>query len=209
MYRFAYWLDYNGYTPETRFEFVSMIEESVPAVSPSKKEIPALNTIKEIDRALNFKAQRNKWRTTEEGVTSAEQEFNRLCNELKDKVNDSNGESENFDIDFSREGQNQCKVSAMGISSLIVWNCEWPDTLDGSLLRVRLDKTKFDIEGVQSFLEEQAGFREHELDIDLDKDLKVEWKRREDNYPFAMDELVSNLITELVKEIHTRIIRGK
>jgi hypothetical protein len=209
MYRFAYWLDYNGYTPETRFEFVSMIEESVPAVSPSKKEIPALKTIKEIDRALNFKAQRNKWRTTEEGVTSAEQEFNRLCNELKDKVNDSNGESETFDIDFSREGQNQCKVFAMGISSFIVWNCECTDTLDGSLLTVKFDKTKFDIEGVQSFLEEQAGFREHELDIDLDKDLKVMWRRREDNNTFVTDELVSNLITELAKEIHNRITRDK
>lgn len=209
MYRFAYWLDYTDYTPEIRFEFVSMIEEAISEAPPPKDEIPNLQVIKEIDRVMNFKAQRNRWRTTEQGVISAQQEFERLCKDLENKVKKSNGGSETFNIDFSREGQNHCRVSCVGVSLSIAWSCERPDTLDGSFLTLRGDKTRFDVEGVQSFTEQQDRFYNRELDIDMNRDLKVVWKARENNHPFAADELASSLLTELITAIHNRVAYGK
>jgi hypothetical protein len=209
MYRFAYWLDYNDYVPEIHFEFVSLTEEPFSEAPVPKNEIPALQTIKAIDRELDFKVQRNKWRTTKDGVISAQKEFENLCNELESKVNKSNSEAETFNINFSREGQNQCMISGIGFILYITWSCEGTHTIDGSLLTVTGDKTKFDIEGVQSFEEHQDRFFDYELDIDMNKNLQVVWKRRKDDGTFTSDGFASSLLTELIKAIHTRVASGK
>lgn len=208
MYRFVYWLDYNGYAPEIRFELVSTVEEAVPEAPPPKDEIPALSTIKQIDRTLNFKARRNKWRTTEEGVVSAQQEFERLCEELEHEVVKSNGESETFKIDFSREGKNHCVMSAMGVSLSITWNCKHLDTLDDSVLSVKGNKTRFDIAGIQSFTE-QGEFHSNEFVIDMNKDLKVVWLEGSSRQPCTTGELVSSILIDLIKAISKRVLHER
>lgn len=209
MYRFRYWLDYNRYVPEINFELISRTDVDIPVLSPPKEEIPALQTIKEIDREVNFKSQRNKWHTTEEGVMSAQDEFEKLCEELERKVSKSNRESETFNINFSREGHNHCKVSGVGINLSATWNCGRPDTLVDSFLSVSGNQTRFVMEGVQSFTEEQDKFYDHVFDIDMSRNLKVVWQRREEKVSFTTNELATALLTDLVKAIRKRVANGR
>lgn len=209
MYRFVYWLDYNGYIPEIRFDFVSITEEAVSEVPTSEPETSDLQIIEGIDRELIFKAKHNKWRKTEEGVTSARREFERLCEELEKKVGESNDKSETFSINFSREAQDCCAVSAVGIDLLVTWQCRHPDTLDDSLLTVTANKSRFDVEGVQPFMEQQDALFTHELDLDMNRDSRVEWKRRQTNQTFSTDDLVENMVTEFIKSIQRRVASGK
>lgn len=206
MYRLAYWLDYNGYIPEIHFKLVSLKEETIPdapKVVTNEAEVPALAAIKEIDRTLNFKVRRNKWHTTGEGVRDAQQEVERLYEELKSKVDKSNSESETFKIDFSIEGDNLCRISGMGVYLSITWLCDDTNTLNGSVLSVGRDKIKFDVEGVQTFTE-QKGFYNSEFDIDMDRDLKVVWKRRDDSQHFTTKQLAHNLLNDLIIGIRQR-----
>ena len=209
MYRFVYWLEYNGYNLKIRFEFVTMTEEPISEIPLPITKVPALQTIKAIDRELNFKVQRNNWRTTEESVIAAQQEFEKLCNELEIRINKSNCEAETFNISFSREGQNQSRISSMGFSLDIIWHCEYKHTVDGSLLTAICNKTKFDIEGIQSFEEQQENYFKHEFDIDMDKNLKIVWKKRADDYDLITCDLAVTLLTDLVEAIHKRVAFGK
>jgi len=204
MHRFRFWLDYYGRTPEINFELVSKVEVPIPKVPEPKEEFLGMSTIKEIDRKVNFKARYNRWHTSEEGVASARLEFESLCNELEGKVKRSNRVSETFHIDFRREGQNKCRVSGVGVSLSVEWKCEQADTLEGSVLSVSGHKTVFDMEGVQSYTDE-GGVYSGELDIKWNKDFKVMWQRREDNYRFSSEELASSLIATLAKEIDRRV----
>ena len=211
-YRFAYWLDYNGYTPKTRLELVSRIEEAVEAISeapPPKVEIPELSTIRAIDDEVNFKSQRNRWRTTEAGVISAQQEFDKLCEELEHKINISNSESKTFKLNFSYAGQNQFRVSGVGVNLWINWVCDWPDTLDNSVLLVKGEKAKFDMDGVQSFTAQEDDFYNDELNIDMDRELKVVWQRGEDSNSLTTEKLAINILSRLIRAIRTRINEGK
>jgi hypothetical protein len=208
MYKFKYWLDYNDYIPELSLELVSNIEEVIKEPPQPKEEVPALSTIKEIDRTFNFKAQRNRWRTTEEGVIAAQQEFERLCDDLKRKVNRSNSESETFKIDFSREGKNLCQLSSIGVSMTIAWSCKHPNTLDESVLTVSGERTRFEVEGVQSFTG-QDNLPISEYDFDMNKALKVVWRWRQDNHEYTTDDLTGNILTDLINLIRNRIVQGK
>lgn len=206
MHRFAYWLDYTGRIPETHFELVSKTEVEVPPPSPPEENIPSLTTIKEIDRTLNFKARRNSWRTSVEGVTSARQEFERLYSELEHAVNVSNAESKAFRVSLTIEGPNRCLLSGMGISLDIVWTCGHPDNLEGSVLSVKGEKTKFDVEGVQSFTA-QGNYYTSDFDIDINRDLKLVWIERPSHQPLTTKELAHSFMTTLIKAISVRVSR--
>ncbi|HYX72164.1 MAG TPA: DUF4062 domain-containing protein [Nitrososphaera sp.] len=205
MYRFAYWLDYNGYIPEIHFNLVSKTEVEAP---PPESKIPQLSTIKEIDRTLNFKARRNRWRTTEESVKAAEKEFESLCEELEHKIEVSNKESEAFKIDFIRN-DNQCEMSGVGISLLITWSCKDPNAITDSVLSVVGNKTRFDVDEIQSF-PAQEKFYEKELDIDISRDLKVVWRRRgEGNNYILTNSLADDLLAKLLRTIQERVTQNR
>jgi hypothetical protein len=122
-------------------------------------------------------------------------------------VDRSNKESETFKIDFSRD-DNHCKLFSMGVSLSITWNCKDAMSLSGSVLSVIGDKIKFEIDGIESFYS-QDKFYENEFDIDMNKDFQIVWIRRSDNSVIRTNELVSSLLTNLLKAIHTRIIQRK
>ncbi len=213
MYRFAYWLDYNGYVPNINFELVSRTVEPLSEAPPSKvetteDEIPSLHTIKGIDSALSFKARRNRWYTSEEGIVTAKQEFDRLCEELERLINSSNSKAEAFKIDFSKRHNSHCIASCMGVSLSITWSCKHPDTLAESLLLVKGDKTIFNMEGIQSFTE-QDNLYNSEFDIDMHKDLKIKWKKRDGTSAYTTWGLANTLFTDLINAIHERAMTGK
>lgn len=213
MYRLVYWLDYNGYTPEIQFELESVTEVSLPVTPQSlpkpKVESSTLRTVKDIDRQLNFKAQRNRWRTSEEGVMSARQEFDMLCEKLEFSVNKSNNESQAFTINFSRLGQFCGEVSGIGVSLHIIWNYKNHNTLEDSVLSITGNKTRFDVEGVGLFAEEKDRFLHYDFDIELNKDMKIVWQRREDNEDLTTSELARIIIADLLGAIQHRVKHNK
>jgi hypothetical protein len=207
LYRFAYWLEYQGYIPEIHFKLLSWKEETIPEAPKTKNDIPGLPIIKEIDRMLGFKARRNNWRTTEEGVTSALQEFEKLCEALAHKVSEINKKSKAFQIVFSRDNNN-CEISSMGVSLSITWSCQNLNTLESSRLSVSGDKARFELEGIQSFAGEDQLFTD-EYDIDLNKDLNVIWQNREGKQIYISDALSIKFLTILINAVQDRIVRGK
>ena len=213
MYRFAYWLDYNGYVPNINFELVSRTVEPLSEAPPSEvqtteDEIPSLHTIKGIDSALSFKARRNRWYTSEEGVVTAKQEFDRLCEELERLINSSNSKAEVFKIDFSKGQDSHCTASCMGVSLSITWSCKHPDTLAESVLLVKGNKTIFNMEGIQSFTE-QDNLYNSEFDVDMHQDSKIKWKKRDNTSAYTTWGLANYLFTNLINDIHDRVITGK
>jgi hypothetical protein len=204
MNRFKYWLEYSGQTPELHFEIESRTEVPVPEPPPPKVEAPALPTIKQIDRSLSFKAQRNNWRTSRDGVKVALREFKRLRDELSRGVKVSNSQSENFKIDYRDAGKTRCRVEGMGVGLSISWICERADTLEGSELTVAGEKKPFNVDGVQSFTHDET-FYGSDYDIDLSRDLKIIWYRRGDRHTFSSSELADDLLTTLIKAIHKRV----
>lgn len=213
MYRFAYWLDYIGYVPNINFELVSRTVEPLSEAPPSKvetteDEIPSIHTIKGIDSTLSFKARRNRWYASEEGIITAKQEFDRLCEELERLVNSSNSKAEAFKIDFSREDKSHCLASCIGVSLSVTWSCKHTNTLAESVLLVKGNKTIFNMEGIQSFTEQDSLYNS-EFDVHMHRDLKIGWKKRDATSAYTTWGLAITLFTDLINAIHDRVMTGK
>lgn len=208
MYNLKYWLEFNNLVTDLAFQLVSKTEapETIPPLVEA--EDPDLIRAKEIDREVAFSEWREKWRTSQEGLSAALLEVKSLFAELERLASVNNDNVEKIKIDFHSDSEARCSLSSRGITLIAQWHLAAADSLNGSGLEIEEYKTKQGADGRPINLEEKNIYQS-EYVIDIDREQKIFWEGKvKEGRRLSTGELAKSLIHMLRSTIRSRTIYG-
>jgi hypothetical protein len=203
MYRFKYWLDYNGITPSLSFERIKVEIISQEEVTDEDRD---LSYVVEIDEELSFQDRRARWRTTEEGMLAARQEVAKLYDELERLVNRSNEKLSNLKVDFIRRDENHCIISGRGRSLSLRWECKNTDSVENSELSVKGYEGESEADANSELTDQHKYYYQTEYTIDLQRDSLITWRGKSENQASTSEELAARFLSYFLNSIRNSAI---
>jgi hypothetical protein len=197
MYRFKYWLDFNGLGSDLSFE--RMRVENVAEGDPEGEDRD-LPYVLRVDEEVSFLDRRDRWRTTEEGVATARRQVAKLHEELERLVKLRNEKMSSIKVVFDRKDESHCVISGRQSSLSIRWECKRDDSLEGAALAVE----GYDIQPATDANADSAEQRrtyQTEYTVDLKKDSNVYWRGKSEREDVTSEELAGRLLSYLIGNI--------
>jgi hypothetical protein len=197
MYRFKYWLDFNGLDSGLSFE--RMRVENVADGNPEGEDRDLPYVLK-VDEDLSFLDRRERWRTTEEGVLAARQQVARLHGELERLVKLRNEKMSSIKVVFDRKDESHCVISGRQSSLSIRWECKRDDSLEGAVLAVEGYEIQPATDANGGPTERRRTYQT-EYTVDLKKDSNVYWRGKSEREGVTSEELAGRLLSHLLSDI--------
>lgn len=197
MYRFKYWLDFNGIVPHLSLESVRV--ENVAEGDPEGEDRD-LSYVLTVDEDVSFLDRRNRWRTTEEGVLVARQQVARLHEEFDRLVKLRNEKMSSIKVVFDRKDESHCVISGRRSSLSIKWACKRDDSLEGAALAVEGYEGEL-AEDANADSAEQRRTYQTEFTLDLKRDSNVYWRGKSENEDLTSEDLAGRLLSYLLSTI--------
>lgn len=172
--------------------------------NPDKNDDSEDYLVLEAAREVRISNRRRHWRTSNEGVSSARQEVSSLYASLERRVKNANKklveEEAPITISLSIENDDHFIISSDPYNLSITWDCKSDSTLEGSVPSIR---------GYKIGLKEEQYYTA-EYDIEMNRDLVIGWRRREDKTRFiSTDNLANELLRGLVGHIRSQAMYGE
>src|ERR1044071_37038 len=197
MYRFKYWLDYNGLGSGLSFERMRVEDVAEGDPEGEDRDLPY---VLRVDEEVSFLDRRDRWRTTEEGVLAARRQVARLHEEVERLVKLRNEKMSSIKVVFDRKDESHCVISGRQSSLSIRWECKRDDSLEGAALAVE----GYDIQPAADANADSAEQRrtyQTEYTIDLKKDSNVYWRGKSEREDVTSEELAGRLLSYLIGDI--------
>lgn len=163
-----------------------------------------LSLVLKTAREVRITNRQRQWRTSEEGVSAARQEVDTLYASLGRRVKKAKeklaADEAPINIDLSKENNDHFILSSGPYNLSIMWDCKSAGTLEGSVLSIR---------GYKKELEDEQ-YYSAEYEIEMNRDLLVGWRRREQRDRFMpTDGLARDLFEYLVLHVRSKAMYGE
>jgi len=184
------------------------IESRVQEAGGSPRE----ETLEERAARLSLEITKEKERkallNSEKGVQVATQEINSLFAEYEKFTNNFSDKNATVKIQFQKVG-NTIVVFSGGFSLELLWRCHFINTLEHSVLYLRIWKGRHDARGISVFpFEEPKILKEIEYNFDLNKAGEFGWKESVGKKHFySSKQLIEKSIDMLFSKIRDEIIK--
>jgi len=175
MYRFKYWIEYNGLIPNEPLDHqIRLSPEAVPVDPKQAEKDRATAQALAVDRKLSQTKRRKTWSTNGEGTVAATETVAAIFEDLRNRVTSSNEVLKNIELSFHAD-QGRCCVSTSAVILTLNWDYA-TNNLEDCVLRVEVNpcKTAPESETNTYFL---ATFG-----IKTNNDLKLLWTKKGATY---------------------------
>jgi serine/threonine protein kinase len=184
-------------------ETSSYVQEGSQTEHPRKRDIDSdLQYAIDVDRELAFRERRRTWRTTTEGVISAEQNVAVVFDELRELAKKSDTVLKQFHLSAFLWSPIEFALCGAGYCLFLLWNCPSSERLADSTLAVQVSAGRFDIrEGKAVPIGDVKKFQA-EYDIDMDHSFTIGWRRRgSDRNLISNSDLARHCLLSLISTI--------
>jgi serine/threonine protein kinase len=155
-------------------------------------------------RQVKITNRQRQWRTSDEGVSSARREVSAMYAYLERHVSIANEKlaaaEAPISIELDRNNDDHFIISSGLYSLSVTWDCKSDSTLEDSVLSVR---------GYKKGIEEEQ-YSTADYDIEMNRDLVIGWRRREQRERFiSTDRFAKELLEDLVGHVRSQAVHGK
>lgn len=192
------WVDFRKQKPDPVSQLIwgitgkqIVLEVSSGAAAVAQQSIqskpPALqDEVEDLDREMQYRQSRLMHLSNENGVTNANQEFERLCASLQNKCGEVNGKSKHIQINFRQNSTDECCLSALNFFLIFGWHQKYANTIGDAGLYITLRR-------VTAFhLNEATEIDSQKFEFEYNRQGEFGWKESDRGRRFFKSEELAN-----------------